>query len=267
MSDNSPSYKNILVSKLSNSKGLMVGMIQLNRPDVLNALNIQTMGELLNALELFDRDSEVGCLLITGSQKAFAAGADIKEMASASAIEMYIRDQFATWDKIRKIKKPIIAATSGFVLGGGCELAMTCDMIVAAESTKFGQPEIKLGVIPGAGGTQRLTRAIGKAKAMEMILTGRMYTAKEMFDAGLVNKVVDNEVYLEEAQALAKEIASMPVLALQTAKESILKSFDTTVEGGLEFERKSFYLLFASEDKKEGMNAFIEKRPADWKGK
>jgi enoyl-CoA hydratase len=267
MSDNSPSYKNILVSKLSNSKGLMVGMIQLNRPDVLNALNIQTMGELLNALELFDRDSEVGCLLITGSQKAFAAGADIKEMASASAIEMYIRDQFATWDKIRKIKKPIIAATSGFVLGGGCELAMTCDMIVAAESTKFGQPEIKLGVIPGAGGTQRLTRAIGKAKAMEMILTGRMYTAKEMFDAGLVNKVVDNEVYLEEAQALAKEIASMPVLALQTAKESILKSFDTTVDGGLEFERKSFYLLFASEDKKEGMNAFIEKRPADWKGK
>jgi enoyl-CoA hydratase len=267
MSDNSPAFKNILVSKLNNSNGLMVGMIQLNRPDVLNALNIQTMGELLTALESFDKDSEVGCMLITGNQKAFAAGADIKEMASQSAIDMYVRDQFATWDKIRKIKKPIIAATSGFVLGGGCELAMTCDMIVAAESTKFGQPEIKLGIIPGAGGTQRLTRAIGKAKAMEMILTGRMYTAKEMFDAGLVNKIVDNEVYLEEAQALAKEIASMPVLALQIAKESILKSFDTTIEGGLEFERKSFYLLFASEDMKEGMNAFIEKRPANWKGK
>ncbi len=267
MSENSPAYKNILVSKLSNSKGSMVGMIQLNRPDVLNALNIQTMEELLNALESFDKDSEVGCMLITGSQKAFAAGADIKEMASASAIEMYVRDQFATWDKIRKIKKPIIAAASGFVLGGGCELAMTCDMIVAAESTKFGQPEIKLGVIPGAGGTQRLTRAVGKAKAMEMILTGRMYTAKEMFDAGLVNKLVDDEVYLEEAQALAKEIASMPLIALQIAKESILKSFDTTIESGLEFERKNFYLLFASEDMKEGMNAFIEKRPPNWKGK
>lgn len=267
MSENSPSYKNILVSKLSNSKGLSVGMIQLNRPEVLNALNIETMGELLNALEAFDKDNDVGCILLTGSQKAFAAGADIKEMATQSAIDMYVRDQFATWDKIRKIKKPIIAATSGFVLGGGCELTLTCDIIVAAESTKFGQPEIKLGVIPGAGGTQRLTRAIGKAKAMEMILTGRMYTAKEMLDAGMVSRVVDDEVYLEEAQALAKEIASMPTLALQMAKESILKSFDTTIEGGLEFERKSFYLLFASEDMKEGMNAFIEKRPPKWKGK
>jgi enoyl-CoA hydratase len=267
MSENSPSYKNILVSGLDNSKGLKVGMIQLNRPEVLNALNIEIMGELLRALEAYDKDKEIGCILLTGSQKAFAAGADIKEMATQSAIDMYIRDQFATWDKIRKIKKPIIAAVSGFALGGGCELTMTCDMIVAAESAKFGQPEIKLGVIPGAGGTQRLTRAIGKAKAMEMILTGRMYTAKEMFDAGLVSKVVDDEVYLEEAQALAKEIASMPPVALQMAKESIMKSFDTTIEGGLEFERKSFYLLFASEDMKEGMNAFIEKRKPNWKGK
>src|SRR5437868_2286176 len=199
------SFKNLLVTKIDNPKGLKVGQIQLNRPDVLNALNIELMGELLNALKDFDKDSEVGCIIITGNKKAFAAGADIKEMATQSAIDMYVRDQFATWDNIRKIKKPIIAATSGYVLGGGCELSLTCDMIVAAESTRFGQPEIKIGIVPGAGGTQRLTRAIGKAKAMEMILTGKMYTAKEMFDAGMVSKVVDDEVFLEEAQALAKE--------------------------------------------------------------
>jgi len=262
-----PSWKNILVTKIDNSKGLKVGQIQLNRPDVLNAINIELMGELLNALKDFDKDSEIGCIIITGNKKAFAAGADIKEMATQSAIDMYVRDQFATWDNIRKIKKPIIAATSGYVLGGGCELSMTCDMIVAAESTKFGQPEIKIGIIPGAGGTQRLTRAIGKAKAMEMILTGKMYSAKEMFDAGLVSKVVDDEVFLEEAQALAKEIASMPPIAVQMGKEAILKSFDTTIEGGLEYERKAFYLLFASEDMKEGMNAFVEKRKPEWKGK
>jgi enoyl-CoA hydratase len=260
-------YKNIIVSKTANPRGLEVGKIQLNRPDALNALNIEIMGEVLNALQEFDKDSAVGCIIITGSDKAFAAGADIKEMASVSAIEMHIRDQFSTWDKIRKIKKPIIAAVSGFALGGGCELTMTCDMIVAAEGAKFGQPEVKLGVIPGAGGTQRLTRAIGKAKAMEMILTGRMYTAKEMFDAGLVNRVAPDEIYLEEAEALAKEIASMPPIAVQMAKESVLKSFDTTIEGGLDFERKAFYLLFASDDMKEGMNAFIEKRPPKWKGK
>ena len=266
MSD-TPVYKNILITKIENPKGLKVGQIQINRPDVLNALNIETMGELLAALRAFDKDSEVGCIIITGNAKAFAAGADIKEMATQSAIDMYVRDQFATWDSIRKIKKPVIAAASGFVLGGGCELTMTCDMIVAAECTKFGQPEIKLGIIPGAGGTQRLTRAIGKARAMEMILTGRMYSAREMFEAGLISRVVDDEVYLEEAQALAKEIASMPALALQTAKETILKAFDTTIEGGLEFERKAFYLLFASEDMKEGMNAFVEKRKPLWKGK
>jgi len=266
MSD-TPSFKNIIVSKVENKSGLKVGQIQFNRPDVLNALNIELMGELLSALESFDKDKEVGCIVITGSKKAFAAGADIKEMATQSAIDMHIRDQFAVWDKIRKIKKPVIAATSGFVLGGGCELSMACDMIVAAESTRFGQPEIKLGVIPGAGGTQRLTRAIGKARAMEMILTGRMYTAREMFEAGLVSRVVDDEVYLEEAHALAKEIASMPPIALQMAKDSILKAFDTTIEGGLEYERKAFYLLFASDDMKEGMNAFVEKRKPEWKGK
>ena len=268
MTDSStPAYINILISKLDNSKGLKVGMIQLNRPSVLNALNIETMKEVLSALQNFDNDKEVACTIITGNEKALAAGADIKEMANAGAIEMYVRDQFAVWDNMRKIKKPVIAATSGFVLGGGCELAMTCDMIIAAECTRFGQPEIKLGIIPGAGGTQRLTRAIGKAKAMEMILTGRMYSAKEMFDAGLVSRVVADEIYLEEAQAIAKEIASMPVLALQIAKETILKSFDTTIEQGLEYERKAFYLLFASEDMHEGMNAFIEKRNPEWKGK
>lgn len=267
MSNSAPSFKTIIVSRLDNPAGLKVGQIQFNRPDVLNALNIELMGELLSALKGFDKDNEVGCVIITGNAKAFAAGADIKEMATQSAIDMHIRDQFAVWDKIRKIKKPVIAATSGFVLGGGCELSMTCDMIVAAESTKFGQPEIKIGIIPGAGGTQRLTRAIGKARAMEMILTGRMYTAREMFDAGLISRVVDDEVFLEEAQALAREIASMPPIALQMAKDAILKAFDTTIEGGLEYERKAFYLLFASDDMKEGMNAFIEKRKPLWKGK
>jgi enoyl-CoA hydratase len=263
----SPAYKTIIVSKIENTAGLKVGQIQFNRPDVLNALNIELMGELLSSLEKFDKDSEVGCIIITGNAKAFAAGADIKEMATQSAIDMHIRDQFAVWDKIRKIKKPIIAAVSGFALGGGCELSMTCDMIVAAESSRFGQPEIRIGVIPGAGGTQRLTRAVGKARAMEMILTGRMYSAREMFEAGLVSRVADDEVYLEEAVALAKEIASMPPVALQMAKDAILKAFDTTIEGGLEYERKAFYLLFASDDMKEGMGAFVEKRKPKWKGK
>ncbi len=261
------SYKNILISEIENGKALKVGQIQLNRPDVLNALNIPLMQEVVEALEAFDKDSTIGCMVLTGSAKAFAAGADIKEMAEATSTEMLLRDQFARWDKIRKIKKPIIAAVSGFALGGGCELAMTCDMIVASESAKFGQPEVNLGVIPGAGGTQRLTRAIGKARAMEVILTGKMFTADEMFQAGLVTKVVPSEVFLEEAVAMAKEISSKPTIAIQLAKESILRSFDTTIEGGLEFERKNFYLLFGTEDKFEGMNAFVEKRKAEWKGK
>ncbi len=263
----SKSYKNILISEIENPKALKVGLIQLNRPDVLNALNIELMTEVVEALEAFDKDNETGSIVLTGNAKAFAAGADIKEMSDASAIEMLIRDQFARWDRIRKIKKPVIAAVSGFALGGGCELAMTCDMIVAAESAKFGQPEINLGVIPGAGGTQRLTKAIGKARAMEVILTGKMFTAADMFAAGLVTKVVDSDIYLDEAIELAKEIASKPAVAVQLAKEAILKSFDSTIESGLEFERKNFYLLFATEDKIEGMKAFIEKRKAEWKGK
>lgn len=261
------SYKNILVSEIENSTGLKVGLIQLNRPEVLNALNIELMKELVDALESFDVNNEIGCMVLTGNQKSFAAGADINEMADAGAVEMLMRDQFAKWDRIRKIKKPVIAAVSGFALGGGCELAMTCDMIIAAESAKFGQPEINLGVIPGAGGTQRLTKAIGKARAMDMILTGKMFGSEDMFMAGLVTKVVESEVYLEEAIEIAKEIASKPTIAVQLAKEAILKSFDSTIESGLEFERKNFYLLFATEDKSEGMKAFIEERKAEWKGK
>ena len=261
------SYKNILVSEIENSKALKVGLIQLNRPEVLNALNNELMQEVVSVLEAFDKDSEIGCTVLSGNQKAFAAGADIKEMADASSIEMLIRDQFARWDRIRKLKKPVIAAVSGFALGGGCELAMSCDMIIAAEGAKFGQPEINLGVIPGAGGTQRLTKAVGKARAMEIILTGKMFTAKDMFIAGLVTKVVDNDVYQDEAIELAKEIATKPTIAVQLAKECILKSFDSTIESGLEFERKNFYLLFSTEDKFEGMKAFVEKRKAVWKGK
>ncbi|HLF15104.1 MAG TPA: enoyl-CoA hydratase-related protein [Bacteroidota bacterium] len=241
--------------------------IQLNRPDVLNALNIAMMRELVGALEAADADDAVRAIVLTGNAKAFAAGADIREMAGASAIEMLLRDQFARWDRIRKIKKPLIAAVSGFALGGGCELAMMCDMIVASETAKFAQPEISIGVMPGAGGTQRLTRAVGKVRAMEMVLTGAMIDAREALSAGLVNRVVPVEAYLGEAQALAREIAGKPPVAVRLAKEAVLKSFDTTIEGGLEFERKNFYLLFASEDQKEGMNAFVGKRQPEWKGK
>jgi len=242
-------------------------VVRFHRPDVLNALNIQLMTELVDALEELDRNPSVRCIILTGDEKAFAAGADIKEMADASAVEMLARDQFARWDRIRKIKTPLIAAVSGFALGGGCELAMTCDMIIAGESARFGQPEINIGVIPGAGGTQRLTRAVGKAKAMEMVLTGRMITAEEALRWGLVNKVVPVEAVFDEARSLAREIAAKPPLAVRLAKESILKSFDTTMEGGLDFERRNFTMLFASDDQKEGMNAFIEKRIPRWKGK
>ncbi len=255
-------YSTILVSKQDG-----YAIVQFNRPDVLNALNMKLMEELVEALEALDKDDEVRAVIVTGNEKAFAAGADIKEMSDASAVEMLIRDQFARWDRIRKIKKPIIAAVSGFALGGGCELSMSCDMIIASETAKFGQPEINIGVMPGAGGTQRLTRAVGKAKAMEMVLTGKMISADEALRWGLVNKVVPVEYYLEEAKALAKEIASKPPVAVRLAKEAVLKSFDTTIEGGLEFERRNFYLLFASDDQKEGMKAFVEKRKPEWKGK
>ncbi len=244
-----------------------VATVQLNRPKVLNALNLGLMVELVEALEELDASPDVRCIVLHGSERAFAAGADITEMAEASAIDMLGRDQFTRWDRIRKVKTPIIAAISGVALGGGCELAMICDMIVASETARFGQPEINIGVMPGAGGTQRLTRAVGKALAMEMVLTGRMITAEEAKAAGLINMIVPVEFYLESAMKLAREVAARPPIATHLAKEAVLKSFDTTINDGLEFERKNFYLLFATEDMKEGMAAFLEKRRPEWKGR
>ncbi len=255
-------YKTILTEIEGN-----IAIIRLNRPKALNALSHELMGELVEALNEFDRDDKVRVIILTGSDRAFAAGADIKEMADENTVSIMLKDQFATWDRVRHTKKPIIAAVAGYCLGGGCELAMTCDIIIAAESAQFGQPEISIGVIPGAGGTQRLTRAVGKYKAMEMILTGRPITAGEAFNAGLVNKVVANEVLLDEAKALAQDIAKKSPIAIRLAKEAILKVFDTSITEGLEFERKNFYMLFSSEDQKEGMKAFIEKRPAAFTGR
>ncbi|HMV09047.1 MAG TPA: enoyl-CoA hydratase-related protein [Cyclobacteriaceae bacterium] len=244
-----------------------IALIQLNRPKELNALNPQLMGEVRDALQLLDKNDSVKVIIITGNEQAFAAGADIKQMADKSAIDMQIMDQFSTWDQIRKTKKPIIAAVSGFALGGGCEFVMTCDMVIASETAKFGQPEIKIGTIPGAGGTQRLTKAVGKAKAMELILTGRFLSAQEAHFYGLVNKVVPVEMYMHEAVELANEIAQMSPVAVLLAKEAINRSFETQLDEGLMFERKNFYLTFASEDQKEGMKAFIEKRKPAFKGK
>jgi len=253
--------------KVEHQVAPFVAKISLNRPKELNALNLQLMQELRSTLQELDKNDEVRVIIITGNEKAFAAGADIKQMADKTAIDMLITDQFTTWDQIRKTRKPIIAAVSGFALGGGCELAMTCDMIVASETAQFGQPEIKIGVMPGAGGTQRLTKAIGKAKAMELVLTGRFISAQEAYERGLINKVVPVEMYMYEAIALAKEIAQMSPVAALLAKESVNRSFETHLDEGLHFERKNFYLTFASEDQKEGMNAFIEKRKANYKGK
>ena len=244
-----------------------VAQISLNRPKDLNALNLQLMQELRTALQQLDKDDDVRVIIITGNERAFAAGADIKQMADKSAIDMLMIDQFATWDQIRKTRKPIIAAVSGFALGGGCELAMTCDMIIASETAQFGQPEIKIGVMPGAGGTQRLSKAIGKAKAMELVLSGRFINADEAYARGLVNKVVPVDMYMYEALQLAQEIAQMSPVAAMLAKEAVNRSFETHLDEGLHFERKNFYLAFASEDQKEGMQAFIEKRKANYKGK
>lgn len=243
-----------------------VAHIQLNRPKELNALNLELMMELRDALKALEGDDNVRVIIISGNEKAFAAGADIKQMAGKTAMDMYNIDQFSTWDAIKKTKKPLIAAVSGFALGGGCELVMLCDMIVASETARFGQPEIKIGVMPGAGGTQRLTRAVGKALAMEMVLTGRFISAEEAMRAGLINRVVPVELFLKEAIQLASEVAALSPLAVKMAKESVLKAFDSSLEEGLHFERKNFYLLFASEDQKEGMQAFVEKRTPVFKG-
>ncbi|MFT6969737.1 MAG: enoyl-CoA hydratase [Roseivirga sp.] len=243
-----------------------IALIELNRPKELNALNLQLMCEVRDALKELDQDEEVRVIIITGNERAFAAGADIKQMAGKTTVDMWKTDQFSTWDQINKTRKPIIAAVSGFALGGGCELAMTCDMIIASETAQFGQPEIKIGVMPGAGGTQRLTKALGKAKAMEMVLTGKFISAEEAERLGLVNKVVPVELYMAEALKLAKEIASMSPIAVQMAKESVKRSFEAHLEEGLHFERKNFYMLFSSEDQKEGMSAFVEKRKPNFKG-
>ncbi|MDW8273665.1 MAG: enoyl-CoA hydratase-related protein [Chitinophagales bacterium] len=244
-----------------------IALIELNRPKELNALCREMMCEIRDALRLLDEDENVRVIILTGGEKVFAAGADIKQMADAGAIDMVNIDQFSTWDQIRKTKKPIIAAVSGFALGGGCELAMTCDMIVASDTARFGQPEIKIGTMPGAGGTQRLTRAIGKALAMELVLTGRFFTAEEALQHGLINRVVPAELLIDETLKLAREIASKSPVAVKLAKEAVNAAFDTSLNEGLLFERKNFYLTFASEDQKEGMKAFIEKRSPVFKGK
>ena len=253
--------------KVTEQHAPFVALVELNRPKELNALNRQLMEELRDSLILLDKNDQVRVIILTGNEHAFAAGADIKQMADKSAVDMLVIDQFSTWDQIRKTKKPIIAAVSGFALGGGCELAMMCDMIIASESAKFGQPEIKLGTIPGAGGTQRLTKAVGKSKAMELVLSGRFLSAEEAHFYGLVSKVVPVEMYLQEALTLAGEIAALSPIAVQLAKEAVNRSFETQLDEGLAFERKNFYLTFASADQKEGMSAFIEKRKPVYKGR
>ncbi len=243
-----------------------IALIQLNRPKELNALNLQLMGEVRDALKALDEDENVRVIIITGNDRAFAAGADIKQMSNKNAIDMLKIDQFSTWDQIKKTKKPFIAAVSGFALGGGCELVMHCDCVVASETAQFGQPEIKIGVMPGAGGTQRLPRAVGKALAMEMVLTGEFISAERALQAGLINKIVPVELLMDETVKMAKSMARNSPLALQMAKEAVLKSFENSLTEGLYLERKNFYMLFATEDQKEGMSAFIEKRNPNFKG-
>jgi len=238
-----------------------VGIVRLNRPQALNALNATLRNELLGAVEAFDADADVGCILITGSDKAFAAGADIKEMADKSYIDIFRADYAADYERLTRVRKPVIAAVAGFALGGGCELAMMCDFIIAADNAKFGQPEIKLGIIPGIGGTQRLARAVGKAKAMDLILTGRMMDAAEAERSGLVARVVPAASLMEEAIKVAETIAAMSQPSLLAAKEAVNRSFETSLAEGLRFERRVFHALFATKDRKEGMAAFIEKRP------
>jgi enoyl-CoA hydratase len=254
-------YETILVETREH-----VGLVRINRPKVRNALNSTVLHELVEALEAFDKDPSVSALVITGDDQAFAGGADIKEMADSSAVEMLTRSHIPLFDRVGSIQKPIIAAVSGFCLGGGNELAMACDMIIASETARFGQPEINLGVIPGAGGTQRLTRAVGKALAMEMVLNNRWLNAQEALQFGLVNRVVPVERYLDEALQLASEIASRAPLAIRLGKQAVNHALESFLSDGLADERRAFYFLFASKDQKEGMKAFVEKRKAAWKG-
>lgn len=244
-----------------------VGIVQLNRPQARNALNTELMAEVIAALQAFDADSETGCIVITGSDKAFAAGADIKQMAEASVVEMVDSPFIGYWDNLARIAKPVLAAISGWCLGGGCELAMACDLMIAAESAVFGQPEINLGIIPGAGGTQRLTRAVGKSVAMDMVLTGRRLSAQEALQFGLVARVLPDEGFLDAAVSIAAEIASKSPIALRMAKEAVNRSFEVPLAEGVHLERRLFNLLFATEDQKEGMAAFVAKRTPVWKGR
>ncbi len=243
-----------------------VGIVTLNRPKQLNALNDQLMNELGAALAAFDADPEIGCMVITGSEKAFAAGADIGAMAKYSFADVYVGDYITrNWETIRSIRKPVIAAVSGFALGGGCELAMMCDFIIAADNAKFGQPEIKLGVIPGAGGSQRLPRAVGKSKAMDMCLTGRMMDATEAERAGLVSRVVPLDKLMDEALGAALTICGYSLPSVMAAKEAVNRAFEGSLSDGVMFERRLFHALFATEDQKEGMDAFVNKRAPAWK--
>lgn len=237
-----------------------VGLVRLNRPQALNALNAELVGELDDALAAFETNDDIGCIVLTGSPKAFAAGADIKEMRDKDFPDAFLGDFLARWDSVTRARKPIVAAVAGFALGGGCELAMMCDIILAADTATFGQPEIKLGVIPGAGGTQRLTRAIGKAKAMELVLTGRIMGAEEAERAGLVSRIVPADDLVAEALKTAAAIAAMSLPAVMMAKEAVNRAFETTLAEGVKFERRLFYSLFATQDQKEGMAAFVEKR-------
>ncbi|MCW3836367.1 enoyl-CoA hydratase [Sphingomonas canadensis] len=255
-------YETILVERRG-----PVTLVTLNRPQALNALNSQVLADLIHALEAFDADESQGCAVLTGSEKAFAAGADIKEMSTKGFADMYGGNFFAGYDRVTAVRKPVIAAVAGYALGGGCELAMMCDFILAGENAKFGQPEIKLGVTPGMGGSQRLARAVGKAKAMEMCLTGRMMDAAEAERAGLVSRILPTAELVEEALKTAELIAGMAPLAVKANKEMVNAAFETTLAQGIAFERRLFHAIFGTEDQKEGMAAFVEKRPGVWKGR